>query len=108
MDEVMQKARELAEAIRRSDLYLKSREAERAAYADADTVKAVSAYYGSEQAVKAILDKPEAMDAAALGQAYDRLEQSRTVMNAMPLVREMLEANKACNEMINEVSRILS
>ena len=29
-------------------------------------------------------------------------------MNGMPLVKAMLEANQACNEMINEVSQVLT
>ena len=66
---VLQKALELAEAIRQSDLYLRSREAERAAYADRDTVRAVSAYYGKEQAVKSLLDGIDTLDPMALANA---------------------------------------
>lgn len=108
MEEILQKARELAELIKNSDLFKASKAAEKAAYADARAVGHVSDYYAKEQAIRALLSNGPDVDAEALAKAGEALEAAQAAMENDPLVVAMQEANKACNEVLTAVSQILS
>lgn len=73
MEEILQKARELAELIKNSDLFIRSREAEKAAYNDPDAIRHVSDYYAKEQAIRQLLGNGSDVDALALSEAGQAL-----------------------------------
>lgn len=108
MDEmILQKARELADMIRESDLFLASKAAEKAAYADASARFHVADYYAKEQALRTLLNSGN-IDPDALAKAGRDLEDAEEAMQNDPLVLAMQQANKACNELLTQIGGILS
>lgn len=107
MREVMLKAQELAQAILASDIYQRSKAAEDAVTKDPDAARCMADYYEKEQNLRRVLDQGDDMDPMELADAGRELEEARAVMKALPLVQELQEANKACNDMLNNINTIL-
>ena len=107
MREVMLKAQELAEAILASDIYKRSKAAEEAVTADPDAVRCMSDYYEKERAIRELLNQGDDMDPNELAEAGQALEEAKAVMHSMPLIQELQAANEACNQMLQNVNRLL-
>ena len=106
MRNVLQKAQELAEAILQSDVYQRSKAAEEAMTADPEAARCLADYLEKQREVNAILST-EDMDATALAEAGAALQEAEDRLHANPLVKETQEANAACNEMLDNVNRII-
>lgn len=106
MRNVLQKAQELAEAILQSDVYQRSRTAEEKMTADPEAAKCLADYLEKQRAVNEILST-EDMDAAKLAEAGAALQEAEDRLHANPLVKETQDANAACNEMLENVNRII-
>lgn len=106
MDEVMQKAQALAEAILDSDVYQKMHTLELRVTKDEEATAAMSALIEKRHAVEDLLATKN-MDRDALTRASDEMEAAETAMNAIPMITEMKEARKAFQDMMDNVNRIL-
>ncbi len=106
MQNVMQKAQELAEAILDSSIYQKMHEAELQVNKDEEAVKAVSDFIEKRQAVENLLADSN-MDHTALAEAGKAMEEAEKKLNEVALVKEMQDTRKAFTEMMNNVNRIL-
>lgn len=106
MQNVMQKAQELAEAILESSIYQKMHEAELQVNKDEEAVKAVSDFIEKRQAVENLLADSN-MDHTALADAGKAMEEAEKKLNEVALIKEMQETRKEFSDMMNNVNRIL-
>lgn len=106
MQNVMQKAQELAEAILESSIYQKMHEAELQVNKNEEAVKAVSDFIEKRQAVENLLADSN-MDHAALSEAGKAMEDAEKKLNEVALIKEMQDTRKEFTEMMNNVNRIL-
>lgn len=106
MRDVLEKAQELAEAILRSDVYQRSRTAEKKMTNDPEAAKCLADYLEKQRAVNEILSA-EDMDTTRLAEAGAALQEAEDRLHANPLVKETQDANAACNEMLENVNRII-
>lgn len=106
MQNVMQKAQELAEAILESSIYQKMHEAELQVNKNEEAVKAVSDFIEKRQAVENLLADSN-MDHAALAEAGKAMEDAEKKLNEVALIKEMQDTRKEFTEMMNNVNRIL-
>lgn len=106
MQNVMQKAQELAEAILESSIYQKMHEAELQVNKNEEAVKAVSDFIEKRQAVENLLADSN-MDHSALAEAGKAMEEAEKKLNEVALIKEMQDTRKEFTEMMNNVNRIL-
>ncbi|MBQ8313603.1 MAG: YlbF family regulator [Clostridia bacterium] len=106
MNNVMQKAQELAEAIVESNIYQRMHAAELQVNKDEEAVKAVSDFVEKRQAVESILASNN-MDHDALAEAGKAMEEAEKKLNDVPLIKEMQESRKEFSQMMENVNRIL-
>lgn len=106
MQNVMQKAQELAEAILESSIYQKMHEAELQVNKNEEAVKAVSDFIEKRQAVENLLADSN-MDHTALADAGKAMEEAEKKLNEVALIKEMQETRKEFSDMMNNVNRIL-
>lgn len=106
MQNVMQKAQELAEAILESSIYQKMHEAELQVNKNEEAVKAVSDFIEKRQAVENLLADSN-MDHTALAEAGKAMEDAEKKLNEVALIKEMQDTRKEFTEMMNNVNRIL-
>lgn len=106
MQNVMQKAQELAEAILESSIYQKMHEAELQVNKNEEAVKAVSDFIEKRQAVENLLADSN-MDHTALAEAGKAMEEAEKKLNEVALIKEMQDTRKEFTEMMNNVNRIL-
>lgn len=106
MQNVMQKAQELAEAILESSIYQKMHEAELQVNKNEEAVKAVSDFIEKRQAVENLLADSN-MDHSALAEAGKEMEEAEKKLNEVALIKEMQDTRKEFTEMMNNVNRIL-
>lgn len=106
MQNVMQKAQELAEAILESNVYQRMHAAEMQANKDEESVKAVSDFVEKRQAVESILASNN-MDHDALAKAGKAMEEAEKKLNEVPMVKEMQESRREFTQMMENVNRIL-
>lgn len=106
MQNVMQKAQELAEAILESSIYQKMHEAELQVNKNEEAVKAVSDFIEKRQTVENLLADSN-MDHTALADAGKAMEEAEKKLNEVALIKEMQETRKEFSDMMNNVNRIL-
>lgn len=106
MQNVMNKAQELAEAILESDVYQRMHVAELMANKDEAAVKAVSDFVEKRQAVESILASNN-MNHEELAEAGKAMEEAEKKLNEVPMVKEMQESRAAFTQMMENVNRIL-
>lgn len=106
MRNVMRKAQELGEAILASDLYKRSKEAEEAMTNDPQAAQCLADYLEKQRAVNDIL-ATEDMDTDALAAAGAALQEAEDRLHANELVLAAQKANADCNEMLDNVNRII-
>lgn len=106
MQNVMQKAQELAEAILESSIYQKMHEAELQVNKNEEAVKAVSDFIEKRQTVENLLADSN-MDHSALAEAGKAMEEAEKKLNEVALIKEMQDTRKEFTEMMNNVNRIL-
>lgn len=105
MRNVMMKAQELGMAILESELYKRSKELEEKMMADPEASQLLSNYMEKQNKVNEVLG--DQMDPEVLAAIGEELEAARDALNGNELIKAAQEANKACNDMMDNVNRIL-
>ena len=106
MKEVMMCAQKLAEAILNSDVYQHMHTLEEQVMQDEDATKAIAAYMEKRTAVEQAMRKPD-IDPSQLAEAAQELEDVQQAMNDCPIIRDMRDAQKKYQDMMDNVNRIL-
>lgn len=106
MKEVMMCAQKLAEAILNSDVYQHMHTLEEQVTQDEDATKAIAAYMEKRMAVEQAMRKPD-IDPTQLAEAAQELEDVQQAMNDCPIIRDMRDAQKKYQDMMDNVNRIL-
>lgn len=106
MKEVMMCAQKLAEAILNSDVYQHMHTLEELVTQDEDATKAIAAYMEKRTAVEQAMRKPD-IDPTQLAEAAQELEDVQQAMNDCPVIRDMRDAQKKYQDMMDNVNRIL-
>ena len=106
LNNVMQKAQALAEAILDSEIYQGMKAAEVRYMRDEEALRLTAAVQEKRDAVQELLTAND-MDHAALAMAGDELEAAEEAMNACEAVRSLQEGRKAFTAMMDNVNRIL-
>lgn len=107
MKEVMMCAQKLAEAILNSDVYQHMHTLEEQVTQDEDATKAIAAYMEKRMAVEQAMRKPD-IDPTQLAEAAQELEDVQQAMNDCPIIRDMRDAQKKYQDMMDNVNRILA
>ena len=106
MKEVMVCAQKLAEAILNSDVYQHMHVLEEQVTQDEDATKAIAAYMEKRTAVEQAMRNPD-IDPTQLAEAAQELEDVQQAMNDCPIIRDMRDAQKKYQDMMDNVNRIL-
>ena len=106
MRDVMQKAQELAEAIADSAIYLKMKELEAEVRHDPEANDALADMISKRQRVEEILSDVN-MDPNVLSQASLEMEEAEKRMNDNPKIKELKDARKDFQTMMDNVNKIL-
>ncbi|MGN0762994.1 MAG: YlbF family regulator [Aristaeellaceae bacterium] len=106
MQNVMNKAQELAQAILESDIYQRVHAAESQVTTDPGASEAIAAYMEKRQAVEALLGQ-EDVDRDALAEAGRAMQEAEQNLNEQPLVKEMQAARADFNQMMENINQIL-
>ena len=106
MNEVMRKAQELAEAVVNSEVYRKMADLEKSVKKDPEATQALSDMIEKRQAVENLLAsadmKPDDLAAASL-----EMEEAEKRMNENAMIRDLKEARKTFQIMMDNVNMIL-
>ena len=73
---------------------------------DEDATKAIAAYMEKRTAVEQAMRKPD-IDPTQLAEAAQELEDVQQAMNDCPIIRDMRDAQKKYQDMMDNVNRIL-
>ena len=106
MNEVMNKAQELAMAILNSETYTKMHQLELQLAKDGEATAAIAEMAEKRKNVEDLLASAD-MDPEVLAKAADAMEEAEKKMNAVPIIREAKESRNDFNQMMNNVNRIL-
>ncbi len=106
MKNVMQKAQELADAIKSSDVYLRMKEKEEQMQEDEAAAEAVNNMMRKRQRVEDLLTSKN-MDPEELKQANLEMMQAERTMNKNEKVAELKRARKEFSDMMDSVNRVL-
>ena len=106
MRAVMQKAQELAETIADSAIYLKMKELEAEVRHDPEANDALADMISKRQRVEEILSDVN-MDPNVLSQASLEMEEAEKRMNDNPKIKELKDARKDFQTMMDNVNKIL-
>ena len=106
LNNVMQKAQALAEAILESEIYQGMKAAENRYMHDGEALALTAAVNEKRNAVQELLTAND-MDHAALAMAGEELEDAEEAMNACAAVHELQDARRAFTAMMDNVNRIL-
>ncbi len=102
--EIINKARELADAIVNSEEYRQMRHLEELAISDPHTVQAVEAY---EYRRKAVLALMHSHDSEAFEKAKENLTQAKEHLEQIPLICQLNEARTNVDTTMENINRIL-
>jgi len=106
MENVLNQAEQLAEAILESEEYIKMRLAEQAAMRDEEAAELISAYAERRTEVENLLAKSD-LNHTELAEAGAKLEEAQQAMEAHPMIKEMREANDVFTTMMKQVNKII-
>lgn len=106
MENVLNAAEQLAEAILDSEEYIKMRIAEQAAMRDECAATLVFEYNQSRSEVETMLASND-LDRNALKGASQKLEDAEKAMDENALIKAMRESNAAFGDMIKKVNQII-
>ena len=106
MREVMNKARELAEAILDSEVYRKMKDQENAVRKDPEAAKAMGDMIEKRQRVENVLSSAN-MDPNELAQASKEMEEAEQRMNGNAMIKELKDRRKDFQTMMDNVNKIL-
>ena len=106
LNNVMQKAQALAEAILESEIYQGMKAAENNYMHNEEAIRLTAAVNEKRNAVQELLTAND-LDHEALARAGEALEQAEEAMNASAAVHELQDARRAFTSMMDNVNRIL-
>ena len=106
LNNVMQKAQALAEAILESEIYQGMKTAENRYMHDEQAIAATAAVNEKRNAVQELLTAND-MNHEALAQAGEELEEAEAAMNACAAVHNLQDGRRAFTSMMENVNRIL-
>ena len=106
LNNVMQRAQALAEAILESEIYQGMKAAENKYVHDEQAITAAAAVNEKRNLVQELLTAND-MDHAALALAGEELEAAEAAMNACESVHELQDARREFTSMMDNVNRIL-
>jgi cell fate (sporulation/competence/biofilm development) regulator YlbF (YheA/YmcA/DUF963 family) len=106
MENVLNQAEQLAEAILDSEEYIKMRIAEQASMNDEEATRLIADYSQQRKAVENILAQSD-MDHSALAAAGEKLEAAQKAMEDNGKIKTMREANDTFNHMMQQVNKII-
>ena len=106
MENVLNHAEQLAEAILESEEYITMRLTEQAVMKDEEATLLISRYGEKRSQVENLLADAN-MDHGALAKAGAELEEAEHMMNDNKLLQKMRESNDAFTEMMKQVNKII-
>ncbi len=106
MQQVLEQAQKLGEAILNSDVYQRMHKAELQVTVDPEASKAIAEVIEKRQQVEKILTEANA-DKNALAEAGAAMEAAEKHMNEVPLVKELQEFRAEFTQMMDNVNRLL-
>jgi len=106
MENVLNQAEQLAEAILESEEYIGMRLAEQAAMKDEEAMVLISAYSENRSAVESLLAKSD-LDHTELAAAGAKLEAAQKAMEENSKITAMRETNDIFNDMMKQVNKII-
>ena len=106
MREVMMKAQALAEAISQSEVYKKMHDLEEQVTQDEAATALISDYMEKRSNVELLIRSPE-FDVEKVAAAGQELQEAEEAMDNCDIVKDMREAQKSFQEMMDNVNRIL-
>lgn len=106
MQQVMQKAQELAESILDSQIYQRMHILENQVTHDPEAAKAIADLMEKRTAVQNLLSANN-LDPNDLTRAAKEMEEAEAAMNSCAMVNDLQEARRAFSEMMDNVNRIL-
>ncbi len=106
MREVMMCAQKLAEAILHSDVYQHMHQLEESVTSNPDATQVISAYMEKRTATEQAMRKQD-IDPVAIAAAAQELEEAQQQMDNCPIIKEMRDAQKQYQDMMDNVNRIL-
>ena len=106
MENVLNQAEQLAEAILESEEYIKMRLAEQAALKDEQAAALISAYTEQRTAVETLLSSND-LDHTSLAAASAKLENIQKAIDENAMLSTMRDANDAFSQMMQQVNKII-
>lgn len=106
MQNVMQKAQELAEVILESDIYKRMHETEIALTKDEEATRIISDFMEKRNAVQDILASND-LNHEQLAQAGKEMEEAEKAMNECEVVKAFQDARRDFSQMMDSVNKIL-
>jgi cell fate (sporulation/competence/biofilm development) regulator YlbF (YheA/YmcA/DUF963 family) len=106
MENVLNQAEQLAEAILDSEEYIKMRISEQATMNDEEATRLIADYSQQRKVVENLLAQND-MDHSALAAAGEKLEAAQKSMEDNSKIKIMREANTAFNHMMQQVNKII-
>ena len=106
MENVLNQAEQLAEAILESEEYIKMRIAEQAAMRDEEASGLIAEYSERRSDVEKLLASND-LDHAALAVAGEKLETAEKAVDDNMLIKVMRETNAAFSDMMQQVNKII-
>ncbi|MDO4836811.1 MAG: YlbF family regulator [Clostridia bacterium] len=106
MQQVLEQAQKLGEAILNSDVYQRMHKAEMQVTVDPEASKAIAEVIEKRQQVEKILTEAN-VDKNTLAEAGEAMEAAEKHMNEVPLVKELQESRAEFSQMMENVNRLL-
>ncbi len=106
MQQVLEQAQKLGEAILNSDVYQRMHKAEMQVTVDPEASKAIAEVIEKRQQVESILTEAN-VDKNVLAEAGEAMEAAEKRMNEVPLVKELQESRAEFSQMMENVNRLL-
>ncbi len=106
MQQVLEQAQKLGEAILNSDVYQRMHKAEMQVTVDPEASKAIAEVIEKRQQVESILTEANA-DKNVLAEAGEAMEAAEKRMNEVPLVKELQESRAEFSQMMENVNQLL-
>ncbi|NLI21123.1 MAG: YlbF family regulator [Clostridiales bacterium] len=106
MEQVLNQAEQLAEAILESEEFIKMRLAEQAAMRDETAAQLISEYSERRAEVENLLAASD-MDHDALSVASAKLDETQKAIDENPMIRTMRDTNAVFAEMMQQVNKII-
>jgi cell fate (sporulation/competence/biofilm development) regulator YlbF (YheA/YmcA/DUF963 family) len=106
MENVLNQAEQLAEAILESEIYIKMRIAEQAAMRDEEAAGLIAEYSQRRSDVESLLASND-LDHTALTEAGETLEAAEKAVDSNMLIKVMRDTNRAFTDMMQQVNKII-